>query len=609
MLRGMRARWLGVLGCCLMVQGVRADGQLEDPEVARRAGPPPARPGERAAETRAPFLQRGVGRLGETGALSGKTVYVSAGHGWVWDSSLGRWRTQRGNTHDLVEDFISAETIAQHLIPLLHDMGAYVVPVREADLSGELVVVDDGAATVESAASVAPDGFALAGLPLTGATNPFAGGGSRVAVAGADPRVVASWTLPVAADLEGFVYLSWVQGADRAPDAHYVIHHAAGSSHVRVDQRRHGSTWVLIGQYRFAAADPPERRRIELLGDSSVAGTVVSIDAVRVGGGASRIDRGMGTSGRPAFEDAARYQAQWNGAPASVWDYAAEDGSDDVGTRSRFSAWDHEAGEDAVYVAWHTNAPSPARGTSSFAYGPSSYGPLSEFSGVAGSLELMDAIHRELVADLRAAWEPTWQDRQQHTAYFGEVNPGHNPEMPATLIEVAFHDTEADANALREPAFRHLASRAIAQGIATYFATRDGATLTLPPGTPTQVRASGADGGGLAVAWEPPAEDPAGGDAPTGYTVYLSPDGRAFDDGHDLDGGATGAVFGPDELAGARFARVVARNAGGRSRPSLVVGGAPRDPTVGDVLVVAGFTRLDGAMFFRAEVARVAAEK
>ena len=53
--------------------------------------------------------------------------------------------------------------------------------------------------------------------------------------------------------------------------------------------------------------------------------------------------------------------------------------------------------------------------------------------GVDGSLELMDAIHTELVGDLRADWDPAWQDRGEHTAYFGEVNPSHNPEMPATL--------------------------------------------------------------------------------------------------------------------------------------------------------------------------------
>ncbi|HUQ08570.1 MAG TPA: N-acetylmuramoyl-L-alanine amidase [Kofleriaceae bacterium] len=592
----MRAR-LALLLMAAIAAPALADGQLEDPDVARRAGPPPAKVGEGMAR----FGHLGhLGPRAATGALAGKTIYVSAGHGWVWDASLGRWRTQRGNTHDLVEDFVSVETLSQHLVPLLHDMGAYVVPVREIDLSSEMVLVDDADAEV-TGATAATDGFATPAGPVTGDANPFAGGGSQLAAATAEPTSAARWVIAPAADLEAYVYLAWVQAADRAPDAHYVIHHAGGDSDVRVDQRRHGSTWVLVGHFRFLAADPPERRSVELRTDSATPGAMLSIDAVRVGGGPSHIDRGMGTSARPAFEDGARYAAQWNGAPSTVWDYTAEDGNDDVGTRSRFSAWDHEPGEDAVYVAWHTNAPSPARGTSSFAYGPSAFGPLSEFSGVPGSLELMDAIHDELIADLRASWEPAWQDRQQHTAYFGEVNPNHNSEMPATLIEVAFHDTLADANALREPAFRHLAARAIAQGIAKYFAARDGATLVLPPGQPTAPRARW-NGAELVIAWSPPVDDPAGGDAPAGYRVHLSPDGRAFDDGRDVTGGAASLTLPAGALGRNRFVRITAYNAGGRSRPSSVVGAEGLDPGVPDVLVVAGFTRLDGAQLFHEDL-------
>ncbi len=595
----------------LVPVAARADDEascgLEDPAIAAAA--PPV--GERAATARTaqpawgPLVRRPdsgarerVGHGAGGGALTGKTVYVSAGHGWYWSDSLGRWATQRGNTHDLVEDFISAETIAQHLIPYLRDMGAYVVPVREGSMQRALVLADDGGAgfVVEggSAATIA-EGWAPPPTPITDAHNPFAGGGS-VTLPAAD-GAIARWSLEVDVEGDYEVYVAWVQGADRAPDAHYVIHHGGGDSHFLVDQRRHGSTWVLLGQFHFHAGAASARASVELIADSADAATVVSADAVRLGGGLGHIDRGGGASDRPAFESASRYAAQYNGAPASVWDYASADNNDDVGTRSRFSAWDHEDGEDAVYVAWHTNAPSPARGTSSFAYGPDAFGTLSQFTGVPGSLELMDAIHDELVADLRLAWEPTWQDRAQHTAYFGEVNPSHNPEMPATLIEVAFHDTAEDAAALRDPRFRRIAARAFAHGIARYFATRDGVPLVLPPEPPEAARMSqDLDADGLVLAWDPPALDPAGGDAATAYRVYLSRDGRAFDDGQLVEG--TTLTLAADALDGAPvFARITAINAGGESRPSPVVGAAPAwGRTV--VLVVAGFTRLDGAMLF-----------
>jgi hypothetical protein len=548
---------------------------LEDPAIAASA--PPV--GERAASRRmrAAWDRPLVGRP-RGGALAGKTVYVSAGHGWVWDDSLGRWRSQRGNTHDLVEDFVSAETVSQHLIPYLWDMGAYVVPVREASMQTEMVIGD--APAIEGGSTEIAEGWATPPGPLTGDT-PFAAGGSIVL----DPGATATWTLEVPVDGEYDVYLAWVQGPDRASDARYLIRHGGGDTELRVDQRRHGSTWVLVGRFFFPEGDASIS--VENDGDA-----VVSADAVRLGGGLGHVDRGGGASNRPAFEDGARYAAQWNGAPATVWDYAAEDGNDDVGTRSRFSAWDHEDGEDAVYVAWHTNAPSPARGTSSFAYGPEPFGDLSQFTGVPGSLELMDAIHSELIADFRASWEPGWQDRGQHTAYFGEVNPSHNPEMPATLIEVAFHDTAEDAAALREPRFRGLAARAIAHGIARYFAARDGVTLTLPPEPPARVRMIQDR-----ISWDPPPVDPAGGDAPTGYRVYLSRDGRGFDDGVDLTG--TELVVDLDRVT---FARVTATNAGGESRPSAVVGSVRAPSGQAMVLVVAGFTRIDGTMLFREDL-------
>src|SRR5688500_3539194 len=116
------------------------DGHAVD---ASRVAPVPAKaPAFAGAVTRP-----AVARDGRTGTLAGKTVYVSAGHGWFY--SADAWRTQRGNTHDMVEDFITIETVNQYLVPYLQAMGAYVVPIRESDLNPNVAVVDDAAATIE----------------------------------------------------------------------------------------------------------------------------------------------------------------------------------------------------------------------------------------------------------------------------------------------------------------------------------------------------------------------------------------------------------------------------------------------------------------------------
>jgi N-acetylmuramoyl-L-alanine amidase len=616
----MRRAVLIVSAALLVAPEARADQEdcgLEAPAIAAEAAAVPRKPREVArpagawlpapvTRVRAPaslaFEPVGNGAAG--GALAGKTVYVSPGHGWTWRDS-GVWRTQRGNTHDLVEDFISTETVSHYLIHYLRNMGAYVVPVRESDWSPHVSVVDDADADAFTATGVTfadePVGYAVLPAPITGATNPFRSGSSRVfdAAGGGEVR----WTFDVAEAGAYNVYVGWVQDPGRASDAHYVVHHAGGDTHYRVDQRRHGGTWVLLGRFYFERGASPERGSVALLADSADPGATLSADVARVGGGVGVIDRGGGANGRPMFENNARYYAQLAGAPSTVYDYSSDDGSDDVGTRSRFAAWDHEDGEDAVYIAWHTNAPSPARGTSSFVYGPSSYGPISEFTGVAGSVELVTAVHQELVDDVRASWQSDWQDRGLHSAYFGEVNPNHNPEMPAALFEIAFHDTAEDADALRDPRFRAIAARAMAQGVAKYFATRDGAAVVLAPEPPGAPRFVGVGGTTLELGWDAPAAGPAGGDAPTGYRVYTSFDGHAFDDGVPVSGTSL-TIDAPSGVA--VYARVTATNAGGESFPTRVVGARPGAAGHAQVLVVGGFDRLDGRMLIDEDLSSMA---
>jgi len=65
------------------------------------------------------------------GPLSGKHIVLSPGHGWVWNSTLGRWATERGPAqHGLVEDF-NNWFIADHLRRYLEEAGAVVHTVRD----------------------------------------------------------------------------------------------------------------------------------------------------------------------------------------------------------------------------------------------------------------------------------------------------------------------------------------------------------------------------------------------------------------------------------------------------------------------------------------------
>jgi hypothetical protein len=563
---------------------------LETPDPSIR--PPAPRPGELAGVADRPRVARvlPVGNQG-SGALSGKTVYISDGHGWYWTGTA--WTTQRGNSHGIVEDFSNAEIVDEFLIPALRNLGAHVVPIREPDRNPARVIVDDGDAAIEGTVSeldCTDAGWGDVTLPIPDATYPFETGGARLLTTAAAEtgRLVYPIAVPASGDYD--VYISYVQGPDRAPDAHWSVRHAGGETHFRVDQRRHGSTWVLLGRFRDPSA-------VTLANDSASPGTVASADAVRAGGGLVPIARGGVALDRPAYEAAGRYFAQFDGAPTDVWDYRVEDNNDDVVTRSRFSAWEHEAGEDAVFISWHSNATGGAatsRGTDLYTYGPNGPpSPVSEFTGTDGSLELQAALALEIGDDIRAAYDAAWPTVRSYTAYFGEINPAHNGEMPQVLIELAYHDNVDDAACLADPRFRKVAAIAVAHAIARYFAERDGLPLVLPPATPQAVRIAGDGDGGLVLSWRAPAEDPQGGAAPAGYRVYLSTDGYAYDDGTDVT--ETSLALPALGAGAARYARVAAVNAGGESFPTEVVGA--RVPAAGHapVLVVGGFDRLEAS--------------
>jgi MYXO-CTERM domain-containing protein len=547
------------------------------------------------------------------GALSGKTVYLSPGHGLTWNLNVNRWATQRGNTHNLVEDFLNAEAALHYLVPMLRNSGAKVVTLRELDLQSAEVMVDDatpqgsdGSGYKELAGpwqQGASPGFAPQAV-INGSDNPFVMGSYRASAASNAAITASAQYLPkVPATGRYAVYVTWVVGANRLPDAHYEIRHLGGSTHIRVDQTKHGGTWTWLGYFNFAAGIDPTKGAILLHNDtlSGLKDRYVIADGVRLGGGLGSVARGTGkppaagpTSGRPRWEESCRTYAQFQGAPASVYDSSSDDPSDDVTCRSRFSAWHHEEGEDAIFLSWHTNAPSPARGTSTYVYGPNAPDGTYNFSGTQGSEAFGKLVQKLMVADIKALWDPAWKDRGVYTAYFGEINPKHNPEMPAVLVEAAFHSTLEDADALREPRFRHLLARSLYKAIAQYFAERDKIALLVQPEPPQAVRMARTAPGQATVQWQPGPVGGAYGQAPTSYLLQLSKDGLGFDEGIAVVG-TSQAVTLPAGSA-PLFARVVALNPGGVSLPSAVVGAVEGCAGAKRALVVQGFTRLDSAL-------------
>ncbi|MCY1034558.1 N-acetylmuramoyl-L-alanine amidase [Corallococcus sp. BB11-1] len=546
-------------------------------------------------------------RLGE-GALSGKVIYLSPGHGFYRDNGLKRWATQRPNSWGVVEDFISVEVVSQELLPLLVGAGATVVPVRETDLNPLLAIVDDGQAGYTEGGDAGrfhaaeQKGWGAPPVPMGNNVEPFTLGTTRTLDTAATVTATATWTPDVPADAAYHVYVSYGSDPSRATDAHYVVKHAGGESHFRVNQRRHGGTWVLLGRFFFKAGQHPESGAVLLHNDSAAgAGATLSVDAVRLGGGRGLMgDAAQGPLARPRFEESARYHVQYSGAPFSVYapsgaNALSNERNADVTSRPRFAAWLHEEGEDAVYVAWHTNAGTSGnvRGTEAYVYGPNPVDGTLNFTGVKGSDVMARALLAQLEADLKREVDPAWRVRALRSANLGEVNPTHNPEMPSVLLEMAYHDNATDAATLKEARVRHVAARAIVQGLIKYFAARDGVPAHLPPEAPGAVAARNATPGAVEVKWTAPAQvtSEEGRDAPTGYRLYQSADGRAWDEGTAVQGTDATVTLAEGTV---RYFRVSAVNAGGESFPSATVG--VRVGAAAPVLLVNAYERLDATV-------------
>ncbi len=522
------------------------------------------------------------GQTQPQGALSGKTIYVSAGHGWAWTGST--WSTQRAPDPDppyvgpIIEDHNNAEVVNQYLLQYLWSAGAMVWPVRERDMNGAETIVDNGdAGYVESAGwtTVSPNGY---------------GGGSYAYAETTTeaPSAAATWSATLPADGKYAVYVWYRPGTNRAPDARYTVHHAGGDTVVTVNQQHHGYTWHYVGTYGFRGG---EAASVTLDNHSTCDGGVVIADAVRFGGGTfdelgSIFTAAPQAPDRPWYEVAAFYYSQKMGLDTSDYEEF-----NDVIARPIYARWEHAGtGDDAVYVSWHSNGwTGLIRGTESYAHNGDG-NPRTE-----GSLELRHAIHTELINDIRAGWDATWPDRGERLANYGELRLlwDDNPAdcMPGALVEIAYHDNPADADALKDPQFELLAARAVYQGIAKYFL---GPNAPLLPEPPTHLAVTNLGGGKVELSWQPPATDGSGlaGHAATGYRVYTSSDGLGWSNGTAVVGTQhTVSALADGQLL---YVRVTATNAGGESFPTEVL--AARVGADPQILLVNGFDRLNHTM-------------
>ncbi len=288
------------------------------------------------------------------GALTGKTVWLSAGHGWLNDDTDNIWQTQRGTSNELVEDFTSAEIVNYYLQKYLYNAGANVWLVRERDTNTEEIIVDNG-----------DNAYSETGQWATSSSAGYGNSTYRFATAVANETATAIYTPNFQKSGWYWVSVYFREGMNRSVDVQYKINHAGGESIVSINQEVHGQTWVYLGQYYF---EQGTTNKVVLTNESTDTGQAIIADAVRFGGGMGSIpdcEFNGNLSNRPRFEEGARQFARFQNFP---------DCESDVIIRPKYAEWELAKGTseeqaNAVYIAIHTNAfNTNAKGTETYSY-------------------------------------------------------------------------------------------------------------------------------------------------------------------------------------------------------------------------------------------------
>ncbi len=533
------------------------------------------------------------------GALSGRIVFTSGGHGWIYNNG---WALQRGVLVDMNEDYGNHDQAAIFGY-YCFNAGATVVPLRPIGHQTNEVVLDNTSAGVTYSGSWNDDTTEPVYYGQAGQV------GFRWAVLSASETATATYTpnIPVA----GFypVY-TWVRhGADRT-DQLYRIRHTGGESQVRIPHHMVGNGWVYLGTYYFNAGSnsPSGSVAISNLQPLPLAGSVVIADAIRFGNGMS--DSG---SGYPREDEGARWWVKSSlgqGQPITLYSAPAETPDDeDRGARPRMAReMNREQSGNMfkrVYIGFHSNATTgntntaTARGTMGL-YNNNSLFPNSSTSN---QFRLAWLIGNEVTTDmigLNAQLEFPWHNRGSGITFasssrvFREIdNNLLAGELDATIMEVAFHDNVMDGLLLRDPNVRNWAARASYQAVVRYMNEFDGAPLVFLPEPPTSVRALSSSNG-VSISWSAPVSSGGSGSA-TGYVVYQSTNGYGFGNPVSVSGGATLSATLTNVPVGVDYYfRVAAVNSGGESMPSETVGcRRAQSPHSSRILFVNGFTRFD----------------
>ena len=550
--------------------------------------------------------------------LYNRHLSVTPSHGRYYDRGKGRWKWQRPELFCTTEDLFTQTIVIPYLIPMLENAGATVFTSRERDWQRNEVIIDNDDRSSQyyretnnhrSWQDAGVSGFAQRGGTYLNGENPFSEGTVRMAqTANQKNKSYITYMPNIKKEGKYAVYVSYATLSNSVDDAEYIVYHKGSKTVFHVNQKMGGGTWVYLGTFSFG--EGCSQRNCLVVTNVSDKSGVVTSDAVRFGGGTGNIQRNGKTSGLPRCLEGSRYNAQWSGAPQSVYNAkeGQDDYTDDINTRSRMTNW---VAGGSCYVpnmqglkvplelslavhsdAGYHNDCSSVYGTLSICTTDFHDGVLNSGISRNHSKTFATSLLNDSQRDLSYAFG-SWTARKLYDRNYSE---SRLPEVPSAILETLSHQSFPDMIYGQDPNFRFTFARSIYKTILRFVSNMHNTSYVVQPLAPTDfsVRFTGTNK--VKLSWQPVNDPQESSAKPTSYILYTSTAGGDFDNGQPVRGTSCQMELQPDILYNFR---VTAVNKGGESFPTEQLSAVCHEGASRTVMVVNGFHRLSSPAIYQ----------
>jgi len=593
--------------------------------------------------------------------LSNRNIALWHSHGWYYENTLDRWEWQRARVFLTVEDIWTMSFVVPYITPMLENAGAQVFLPRERDTQIHEIIIDADGSTKgsvyqelgETLQDGKEKGFGLVPFLLEG-ENPFQMGGTRQmnAQQNGTSRVVYTPDIPESGEYA--VYVSYIRNDENVTDAHYAVNHSGGKTEFLVNQTI-GGTWIYLGTFRF---DKGTNGKIELTNQSNETGKLVSVDAVRFGGGMGNVVRGSAddmdkllklrdvqgfaldsskwlpfASQRPRYQEGARYYLQYAGMPDTLV-YILNKAKVDYSNRGKDAAAfaKREAGKDdykddyqsrGEWVNYLMGAPNGPKSNPNvkglgipvdMALAFHTDAGTTPDSTIIGTLMIYDTTNGP---DVFTNGQSRWASRDLadivQTQVVGDLQKLHfpqwtrrgmwnkqyseaaRPKVPTILSELLSHQNFADMALAYDPRFKFDVSRAYYKGILKFLAFQNGQKYTVQP-LPVDHFQMKMESKAIRLSWTPLTDELEPTAIAKSYKIYTRIENGGFDNGREVN---EPSYLYSDLNPGVIYSfKVTAMNEGGESFPSEILACSLPTDNRNPVLIVNAFDRICGPATF-----------